>query len=404
MSVVTAPEDLGFDGERLARLDAVLHRYVDEGRLPFTILQIARHGEVAHRDVYGFADVETRAPITDDAIVRIYSMTKPVVSVACMMLVEEGHFHLDNALSRYIPEFADAHVWAGTQHDPVPVERPVTVHDALTHLSGVTAGFMPGPVAERYRRAGLGDLLRGPTGTLADVCATIARLPLVAQPGTKWEYGHSTDLVARVVEVVSGMELDEFCRTRIFEPLRMHDTGFWCPREQAHRLPALYARTLTERLRQIDGAGTQSRGLARPTFLSGAGGLYSTLADYSRFVEMLRRGGELDGTRLLSPRTVAFMTRNHLPGGRSLGDDAAFLESTPHGTGFGLGFAVVLDPGQTHQLGNPGEYYWGGAASTVFWVDPVDDVTVVFLTQLLPSSTYPLRPLLRAGVYQALIG
>jgi CubicO group peptidase (beta-lactamase class C family) len=401
--MVAAPEDLGFDARRLGRLDAMLHRYVDDGRLPFSIVQVARHGEVAHTDVYGFADIAARTPIAEDAIVRIYSMTKPVVSVACMMLFEEGHFHLDNALSRFIPEFADASVWAGEGADPVPLARPVTVHDALTHLSGVTAGFMPGPVAKRYREAGLGDLTRRPAGTLADVCATVARLPLVAQPGTKWEYGHSTDLVARVVEVVSGMEIDAFCRTRIFEPLGMRDTEFWCPPEKADRLPALYAKTLADRMREIDAAGTASRSLERPAFLSGAGGLFSTLADYARFVEMLRRGGELDGVRLLSPRTVRFMARNHLPGGRSLGDDAAFLESTPHGTGFGLGFAVVLDPGRSHQLANPGEHYWGGAASTVFWIDPVDDVTVIFLTQLMPSSSYPLRAQLRAGVYQALV-
>jgi CubicO group peptidase (beta-lactamase class C family) len=184
----------------------------------------------------------------------------------------------------------------------------------------------------------------------------------------------------------------------------MVDTDFWCPPEKTDRLAACYWRTATERMRLADGSGTESRRRSRPRFLSGAGGLLSTLADYHRFTDMLRRGGERNGARILSPRTLAFMTRNHLPGGRTLGDDAVFLEPARHGVGFGLGFAVVLDPAQTHQLCSPGEYYWGGAASTAFWVDPVEDVTVIFLTQLMPSSTYPLRPALRAGVYQALLG
>jgi CubicO group peptidase (beta-lactamase class C family) len=397
-------EELGFDSERLARVDALLHRYVDDGKLPGTILQVARHGEVAHTDVYGWADVAARRPLAEDAIVRLYSMTKPITSVALMMLYEEGEVLLDNPVSRFIPEFAEARVYAGDGVEPVPVTRRVTVHDMLTHMGGVTQGFMPGPVGAMYRDAGLGDLVRSPNADLEEACARIGRLPLVSQPGERWNYGHSTDVVGRIVEVVSGKPFDDFCRTRIFDPLGMVDTDFWCPPEKTDRLAASYWRTATERMRLADGSGAESRRRSRPRFLSGAGGLLSTLADYHRFTDMLRRGGARDGARILSPRTLAFMTRNHLPGGRTLGDDAVFLEPARHGVGFGLGFAVVLDAAQTHQLCSPGEYYWGGAASTVFWVDPVEDLTVIFLTQLLPSSTYPLRPALRAGVYQALVG
>lgn len=400
---MTTPHALGFDARRLSRIDSVCARYVDEGKLPFTILQIARDGQIVHTHSYGWADVDAQLPIQQDVVVRVYSMTKPVTSVALMMLVEEGTVLLDNAVSRFIPEFAGARVWVGPDTDPIPVERPVTVHDVMTHQAGVTAGFLPDDIAPLYRQAGLGDLMRAPDCDLAEACERVARIPLVAQPGDRWNYGMSTDVVGRIIEVASGMALDDYLDERIFAPLRMPDTGFWCRSDQVERLTACYARTPKERMRLIDGSGAGSRRLNRPRFLSGAGGLVSSLADYSRFLEMLRRGGALDGVRLIAPRTVDLMTRNHLSGGRSMGDDAAFLEATPEGTGFGLGFAVVLDPALTHTLCSPGEYYWGGAASTVFWVDPVEQITVIFLTQLLPSVTYPLRSQLRNLVYQALV-
>jgi CubicO group peptidase (beta-lactamase class C family) len=397
----------GFDPGRLRRLDAVLHRYVDEGRLPGISLQVTRHGEVVHRDVYGFADVAARTPLAEDSIFRIYSMTKPVVSLAAMMLVEEGAFLLDNAVSRFVPEFAESRVFVGGDHaDPrtEPARRPITVHDLLTHQAGLTAGFMGGPVARMYRERDLGDLVRGPRGTLAEAVARLATLPLVSHPGERWNYGMSTDVLGRVVEVASGTELDAFCARRIFEPLGMRDTGFWVPPDQAPRLVASYARTPTERLRLLEAGGPESPRTHRPRFLSGAGGLVSTVADYQRFVDLLRGGGALDGERLVSPRTVDLMRQNHLPGGRALGADAVFLEKAPDGVGFGLGFAVVIDPAATHTPCSAGEYYWGGAASTAFWIDPIADVAVIFMTQLVPSSTYPLRAQLRTGVYQALVG
>jgi CubicO group peptidase (beta-lactamase class C family) len=369
-------------------------------------VQVARHGEVVHRDAYGWADVEARRPITDDTIFRIYSMTKPIVSVALMMLVEEGQLLLDNRLSRFVPEFANARVFVGGDREnphTEPARREITVHDLLTHQSGLTAGFMGGVVSEIYRDNGFGDLMRGPRGTLAEATARLGGMPLVAHPGDRWHYGMSTDVVGRVVEVLSGTELDEFCATRIFEPLGMPDTGFFVPPQRADRLAACYARTPDERMRLVDTGGAGSKRTVRPEFLAGGGGLMSTVADYQRFVDMLRLGGELDGVRILGPRTIDLMRRNHLPGGRALGDDALYLEKGSEGVGFGLGFGVVIDPAATRNLCTEGEYYWGGAASTVFWIDPVEDVTVIFMTQLMPSSTYPIRLQLRTGVYQALI-
>jgi CubicO group peptidase (beta-lactamase class C family) len=401
------PAELGFDAGRLARIDAHLRRYVDDGRLAGWQVLVARRGKVAHLSRYGQRDREAGLPIEDDTIFRIYSMTKPITSVAAMMLHEEGAFELSTPVSRFIPSFADARVYLrGNAAKPLtaPVGEPVRIWHLLTHSSGLTYGFHHAhAVDESYRSAGYE--WGWPPGTdLAAACDAWAGLPLLFQPGSEWNYGVSTDVLGRVVELASGQSLDRFFAERIFEPLGMVDTGFSVPEAEHGRLAALYAVApgVPGPVR-YDAMGDAA--LKAPRLLSGGGGLVSTMADYHRFTRMLLNRGELEGARLLAPRTVAYMTRNHLPGGQDLEKFGRplFAETNFNGVGFGLGFSVVIDPVANKTPGNAGEFAWGGAASTAFWVDPVDQVTCIFLTQLLPSSTHPIRSELRALVYQALV-
>jgi CubicO group peptidase (beta-lactamase class C family) len=409
VEVLTAePKDVGLDRDRLARVDHVTHRYVDDGKLPGVMTVIARRGEVVHHDRYGWADVESRRALRDDDIFRIYSMTKPITSVALMMLYEEGEVLLENPVSRYIPTFADTQVWESGDpeaYTTAPPERAMTVHDVLTHMSGLTAGFQfQHPVDALYRANGLGDLTR-PEMSLADGIDVLATMPLLFTPGSRWEYGASTDVVGRIVEVVSGQTLDRFFRDRILDPLGMVDTEFWVEPDDHHRLVSNYVRGRDRSLRRIDEGGPASAYAQRPAYLSGAGGLVSTAADYQRFLSMLAGGGEVDGVRILGPRTLALMTSNQLPGGVTLNEmgQSTFSEAAMEGTGFGLGFSVVIDPAASHSLTSTGEFGWGGAASTAFWVDPAEELTVQFLTQLVPSNMYPIRRQLRATVYQAIV-
>jgi CubicO group peptidase (beta-lactamase class C family) len=405
--VTATPESVGMSTERLAKVDALTHGYVDDGRLPGVTTVVARHGQVVHHDVYGWADVESKTSLAADSIFRIYSMTKPVTSIALMMLYESGELLLENKVSRYIPAFADTRVFkTGTEdgYETVAADREMTVHDVLTHMSGLTAGFQfQHPVDALYRSRGLGDLRR-PKMSLAEALDVLASLPLLFSPGSGWAYGMSTDVCGRLVEVISGQTLDEFMRDHIFEPLGMVDTDFWVPEEEIHRLTTNYVRNADRSLRPFDTAARSSYG-RRPLYLSGAGGLVSTAADYQRFVQMLANGGELDGRRIIGSRTLRFMANNQLPGNSSLNDmgQATFSETAMEGTGFGLGFSTVVDPAATKSPASLGEYGWGGAASTAFWVDPVEDLTVIFLTQLVPSNTYPIRRQLRAVVNQALV-
>ncbi len=396
----------GVSSERLGRLDAVLHRYVDQGKLPGVQTLVSRRGELVHRDRYGFADVAKEVPVRDDTLYRIYSMTKPITSVALMMLFEEGHFLLENPVSRWIPEFADMQVWTGGTADSpetVPLEEPLTVRHVLTHTSGLTYGFQYAhPVDELYRRAELGDFLSAPTYDLDGCMERLAAQPLQFAPGTRWNYSMSTDVCGALVERMSGTTLDEFFRTRIFEPLGMTDTAFAAPESDLDRCSALYVFAPGKGMNRLGSARSMTR---PPHMLSGGGGLVSSADDYLRFCHMLLGGGALDGVRLLSPRTVAYMQLNHLPDGKLLNDmgQSTFAETAMEGTGFGLGFSVLVDPAANQSLGSPGLAAWGGAASTTFWVDPAEDLAVVSMTQLLPSNTYPLRRHLQAGVYQALV-
>ncbi|MFD0819380.1 serine hydrolase domain-containing protein [Micromonospora zhanjiangensis] len=401
------PDQVGFDPHRLARIDRHFARYVTDGRLAGWQIVVTRGGEVAHASCHGMRDVEAGAAVEPDTLWRIYSMTKPVTSVAAMMLWEEGRFQLTDPISRWLPEFADVRVYdKGSLLKPytVPAVEPIRVWHLLTHTAGLTYGFLQNSVVDGLYRAAGHDLYPPAGIDLAAACETWARLPLLFQPGTGWGYGVATDVLGRLVEVVSGQSLDDFFADRILGPLGLTDTRWWVDEADVHRQAALYVPSPADgRAVRHDGLGALGR--TPPSLLSGGGGLVSSAADYHRFTQLLLRGGELDGVRLLGPRTVRFMTRNHLPGGNDLAsfDPAGFAETTFEGVGFGLGFAVVQDPVPSRVPSSVGEYYWGGAASTAFWIDPQEDVTALLFTQLLPSSTHPLRPQLRQLVYSALV-
>jgi len=405
LTVEVDPDQVGFDPVRLDRIDRHFARYVDDGRLPGWLIAVSRAGQLAHVSTYGHRDVENGLPVELDSLFRIYSMSKPITSVAAMMLYEEGAFQLKDPVSKFIPSFADPRVYvSGPTHAPVtvPAAEPMRIWHLLTHTAGLTYGFHHAhPVDAMYRAAGFdfGDASVG----LDEACERWASMPLLFEPGTEWNYSVATDVLGRVVEVASGQSLDEFLAERIFGPLGMVDTAFWAPEADHHRLAALYVPGAEGQATRADMLGDAI--MRRPPMLSGGGGLVGTAADYHRFTQMLLRGGELDGTRLLGRATVDFMTANHLPGGVDLETIArpTFSETSFSGMGFGLGFSVVDSPAENKVLSSPGEYAWGGAASTGFFVDPVEEITALIFTQLLPSSTYNLRAQLKPLVYQALV-
>jgi CubicO group peptidase (beta-lactamase class C family) len=407
-AVDTDPADVGIDADRLARVDAHFAAYVDDGRLPGYQLTVSRRGKLAHLSSYGMADVEAERPIANDTIFRIYSMSKPITSVAAMMLYERGAFELTDPISTWLPEFAAPRVYVGgPANKPVtaPATEPIRVWHLLTHTAGLTYPFHRVHVTDEIYRLGGFDIGAEPRGL--DLAATIeayAKFPLAFEPGTEWLYSVATDVLGRLVEVWSGKTLAEFLDDEILGPLAMVDTGFQVPEADHDRLSALYAMApgLSEKIR-YDALGEAYK--KPPSWFSGGGGLVSTSEDYLRFVRMLLAGGTAEGTRLLSPRTLAYMTRNHLPGGADLQafGRPLFAETRYDGVGFGLGFAVTDDPVAAKVLSGQGESYWGGMASTAFWVDPAEDLAVVFMTQLMPSSTYPLRSQLRQLVYSALV-
>ncbi len=409
LSPTADPSKLGFDPDRLQRMKARFDRtYLDSGLLPGYAIAITRQGEVAHTVYSGKRDLESGAPIEADTIYRMYSNTKPITAVAALMLWEEGAFELTDPISKYIPEFADSRVYVkGSAAAPVtqPLTEPIRIWHLLSHTAGLTYGFMnTHPVDLLYRQAGYE--WGTPAGVdLAAACDTWASLPLVFQPGTEWNYSVGTDVIGRLIEVVSGMKLDEFFRTRIFSVLGMSDTSFGVPADKVDRLAALYIPTPgTKKAKRLDAMGNAALD-ANPTFLSGGGGLVSTLHDYVRFQLMLVGGGQLDGVRLLSPHTIKMMASNHLPGGGDLESVGRplFAETNYSGVGFGLAVSVTLNPALTKTPGSVGDYGWGGAASTWMMIDPKEDLTVMFMTQLLPSSTHPIRSQIRPLLYQALV-
>ena len=401
------PESMGLSSERLARLDRFLaDRYVTPGKLPCALLQVARGGRLVHRSVLGKASLETGAPLAEDSLFRIYSMTKPITSVAFMMLVEEGQVALDDAVHRFIPAWRDLAVFQSGMlgsFQTRPVDAPMRMIDLLRHTSGLTYGFQMRTNVDAAYRRGKVETFEQSEGLDGFVDA-LAKLPLEFSPGSAWNYSVSTDVLGYLIGEISGLPFEEFLRQRIFEPLGMVDTAFHVPDAKADRLTQCYAKSASGTLEPSVGRSFR----APPPAPSGGGGLVSTAADYMRFCEALRSGGVAGSTgdvRLLGPKTLALMRANHLPGGADLADLSVsmFSEAAYHGIGFGLGFAVTTDVARTGIAGSTGEYWWGGMASTAFWIDPVEDLCVVFMTQLIPSSSYPIRRELRTMVNAAVV-
>ena len=397
----------GFDTTRLQRIDDHFRRYVDDGRLAGWQVMVSRRGDVAHHSTYGVRSFESSEPFTEDTVVRLYSMTKPLTTIAAMQLVEQGLVQLKDQVAKYIPAFSTTPVYrSGSVQKPMtePQTLPMLVWHLMTHMSGLTYGFHnTHPVDAMYRNQGF-EWGQPEDIDLAACCERWAQLPLVFQPGTEWNYGISTDVLGRIVEVVSGLDLEEYFQQHILGPLGMPDTSFYIDdANRKSRLAELYIP------HPETGVATSApaflRRPERPAMLSGGGGLYGTAVDYMRFCQMILNGGALDGERVIGRHTLDYMGKNHLPGnvdleaiGRPLFAESAFV-----GVGFGLGFSVVIDAAASKVPSTTGEMAWGGAASTAFWVDPAEDLAVVFLTQLLPSSTHAIRPELKQLVYQALV-
>lgn len=424
MLETVVPAMAGFSEERLQRVTQWLEDQVSQGRLAGASALIARHGKIAYQQCTGFADKEAGKAFSLDTIVRIYSMSKPVTTVAAMMLYERGCFQLDDPVAKYLPEFADTPVWTGGDApitSTVPQQLPMQVRQLMNHTAGLTYGFMSTtPVDALYRERAIEFQSR--SESLADIVTRLAGIPLLCQPGSQWNYSVATDVLGRLVEVWSGMSLAEFCQQHIFAPLQMHDTAFWVPEEKQDRFAALYlpavggdmssigsdAGRVAPELRgglKLAESSENSVYLSPPTSDSGGGGLVGTIGDYARFCQMIINAGELDGQRLLAPKTVKFMRSNQLPDNNDMAamGQPVWSETSYDGIGFGLGFAVVLDPAKAAIIASVGEHHWGGAASTFFWIDPEEDLFVIFFTQLRPSSTYPIRRELRVRVYQALV-
>ena len=408
LAAQSRPEEAGFSSERLQRLTAAVSADVEKGLLPGAVILIARNGRTIYHEAIGFQDREKRLPMHTDAIFRIASLTKPITSVALMLLVEEGRVQLEDAVGVYLPELTNLLVGversaAGGNRQLVlaPARRAPTVHDLLRHTSGFTYGhFGKSLVKQAY----LDVRLQDENQPQAEFISKLAKLPLASHPGTTWDYGVSVDVIGRIVEVVAGMPLDQFVAERITRPLGMASTGYFVPADKLARLaqPQVVAAT-GKRLPMRD----VSR---RPSFLNAGGGMVSTAADYARFLQMLLDGGELGGVRLLSPRTVAYMTTDHLPPGVQYAPfyvsdpDWTMITPTPdRGYGFGLGFAVRKERGVHPLPGSRGDFYWVGASGTAFWIDPQEKLIAVWMSQIPWSQSGHYRSLLRNMVYQALV-
>ena len=383
-----APEDVGLSTAGLARLGSVMRGEIERGRVPGAVALVARRGRVAYFESYGRRDPRSPDPMARDSIFRIYSMTKPIVSVAVMMLWEQGRFLLSDPIEKYLPELGRRQVAVvrGAEIELVDAERPITIQDLLRHTSGLTYEFRgSGPVHKMYTA----ERIYSRNQSNADQVATLAKLPLLHQPGTKWEYSRSTDVLGRLIEVLSGLTLGEYLQRHIFAPLGMVDTAFYVPPQEHGRLAEAFAKD------PDTGAGVQLINVHdAPKFESGGGGLVSTAGDYARFLQMLLNGGRLDGVRFLSRKTLELMTADHL--GPITGAPDLLLP----GYGFGLGFAVRLQPGIAHVPGSVGQYFWGGLAGTTFWVDPAEELFAIMLIQGPGQRDY-FRNLFRDLVYAA---
>ncbi len=404
----TYAESVGMSSERLDRIGTAFERYVADGKLSGVVTVVARHGQVVHFEASGYQDVEAEEPMGEDTIFRMYSMTKPIASAAVMILWEEGHFLLSTPLAAILPEFADVRVHVsgqGENMETAPPRRPIVIRDLMTHTSGLTYTFIPSPVAASYAAQGLeGSADAVPHDDLAHYVRELAKQPLVAHPGTAWNYSVGLEVAGRVVEVVSGQTFRDFLKERIFDPLGMVDTDFFVPDEKLDRLAVNYAPTPEGGIVALDDPETSAY-REPPKVEMGGSGLVATAGDYLRFAQMLANGGALDGVRILGPQTVALIMDNHLGSAygpspmSSLNLDMGMSE----GMGYGLGGYSITDTGLTGMPAAPGTYGWGGAASTDFWVDPEQDLVGMVLTQLLPTGTYPLRPTMEVLAYQAIV-
>ena len=394
------PEAVGMSSERLERLDRVMQGYIDRNEVAGVVTLVARRGKVVHFSALGQRDVEAGAPMTHDSIFRIASMTKPIASVALMMLYEEGRFQLRDPISKWLPEFADMRVAVPAppqerltgRYKTVPASRPITVQQVLTHTAGL-ANTYRGITQPEFQEV---VAPREPGDTVGDMLKRLATLPLNFHPGDHWEYGRATDVVGRLVEVMSGQTLDAYLKERIFEPLDMRDTHFYLPKSKLDRFAALYRPDAHGKIELAEAPTADSRFVAEPhTYFSGAGGLVSTARDYFRFHQMMLNGGELDGARILGRKTVELMTANHT------GDKGIWLAGP--GYGFGLGYAVVTDLGPSGTPRSEGSYYWGGAFGTIFWVDPSEELIGILMEQVRPYTHLNVRPDLATMTYQAIV-
>ena len=395
---IASPEGVGMSEQRLAQIADITQRYVDEGKLAGVITMVARHGKLVHFEVVGSRGAEDKRALEKDDLFRIYSMSKPITAVAAMQLYEQGKFQLSDPISKFVPELEHLTVLNGEGEEPA---GPITMQQLLTHTAGFSYGFDPNdPVDKLYRdSAALG------AKDLDEFTARLAELPLKYHPGTQWHYSVAVDVTGLIVERLSGQPFDEYLQQHIFEPLGMTDTFFSVPTDKWDRF--LPNHRWDREKEQLITLGPRSYDRFQDvTMFSGGGGLVGTAMDYMRFAEMLRNGGSLDGNRILSPRTIEFMTMNHLPASISSGGsgEAPGLGGRRlNGFGFGLGFGLVTDVAASGVMGSVGEYNWGGAAGTIFWVDPVEDFVVVAMIQLM-GSPWPLRSELKIAVNQAIVG
>jgi CubicO group peptidase (beta-lactamase class C family) len=388
------PKDVGLDADKIQQAHDAVQALIDRKEMAGAVIAVARKGKVVMFDAVGESEAGSGKPMKTNAIVRIFSMTKPITTVAAMMLVEEGKIGLDDPVSKYLPEFKDRRVHTGKGDETVEAKREITVRDLMRHTSGLTYGvFGNTPVDQLYKKAGI----FAPNDTLQDMMTKLGTLPLLYQPGTRWHYSVSTDVLGRVVEVASGKALDEFFAERIFKPLDMKDSGFFVPEDKLGRLAASHGLDAKEKKLTATETAEKSRFRSKPKLLMGGGGCVSTARDYLRFCQMLLNGGELDGVRLLKKETVAEMTRNQLPEEAMKAKNGGNAEV---GDGFGLGFGVRVGKDDPVAGKAVGEYYWGGAASTHFWISPQRELVVVALEQFMPSRP-TLQQAIKPLIYQA---
>ena len=399
---IAQPESVGFSTARLGRIARLMQGYVDRGELAGVAVSIARRGKTIYQDLFGYMDLEEKKPLRLDTIYRIASMTKPITSLAAMMLYEEGHFHLNTPVTRFLPEFENMVVYQGEDQPPAALERPLTFRHLFTHTSGIAYGFNPSdPIDQKVQAIWQKLQQDGAQVTAQTIVTEVSQIPLAFQPGTKWRYGMNIEILGAIIEVISGQTLGQFMQERIFDPLGMKDTAFFVPTEKSSRLSTLYGH-LPDMV-GLQRMPRQDVPTSLPGFQSGGGGLYSTLGDYARFLQVMAGGGQTGHLRLLSPKTVSLYSMNHAPA-QALPYGFAPKEDLYHaGYGYSLGVRVLRDVSQSGIAGSAGEFGWDGAFSTYFWVDPLMELYGVMMLQHAPNAYYPIAQQFKQLTYQALV-